>query len=160
NCNVCHRYDRETPGADFINLGKKLVAEKGCRACHVVNGRGGIIGPDLTYVGDQAPEQYDLGRRAGHGTSCAWQARPLTDPPPPDTDTVMANCHLSTKEAQAVSVLVMSWRKQPVPAEYLAGAPRGDPQTPVEKEEELRMKTGPGAWFVKTGCFVCHSIAA
>ncbi len=20
------------------------------------------------------------------------------------------------------------------------------------------MKTGPGAWFVKTGCFVCHSI--
>ena len=22
------------------------------------------------------------------------------------------------------------------------------------------MKTGPGAWFVKTGCFVCHSIAA
>jgi hypothetical protein len=22
------------------------------------------------------------------------------------------------------------------------------------------MSTGPGAWFVKTGCFVCHSIAA
>ena len=22
------------------------------------------------------------------------------------------------------------------------------------------MKTGPGAWFVKTGCFVCHSIQA
>ena len=22
------------------------------------------------------------------------------------------------------------------------------------------MKVGPGAWFVKTGCFVCHSIAA
>ena len=22
------------------------------------------------------------------------------------------------------------------------------------------MKTGPGGWFVQTGCFVCHSIAA
>jgi len=22
------------------------------------------------------------------------------------------------------------------------------------------MKTGPGAWFVKTGCFVCHSVGA
>ena len=22
------------------------------------------------------------------------------------------------------------------------------------------MKVGPGAWFVKTGCFVCHSISA
>ncbi|HVQ29805.1 MAG TPA: hypothetical protein VMV21_09510, partial [Vicinamibacteria bacterium] len=41
NCNVCHRFDRETAGAEFINLGKKLVNEKGCRACHVVNGRGG-----------------------------------------------------------------------------------------------------------------------
>ena len=22
------------------------------------------------------------------------------------------------------------------------------------------MKTGPGAWFVKTGCFVCHNISS
>jgi hypothetical protein len=22
------------------------------------------------------------------------------------------------------------------------------------------MRTGPGAWFVKTGCFVCHSVSA
>jgi len=29
SCNVCHRYDRQTQGADFINLGKKLVQEKG-----------------------------------------------------------------------------------------------------------------------------------
>ena len=32
--------------------------------------------------------------------------------------------------------------------------------TPEEVAEEQRMKTGPGAWFVKTGCFVCHSIQA
>jgi len=160
NCNVCHRYDRETKGADFINLGKKLVQEKGCRACHVVNGRGGTIGPDLTYVGDKAPEQYEYGRLSGQKTSFAWHVAHLKDPRALVQDTVMPNFHLSTKEAQALAILVMSWRKAPVPAEFVAGTPRTDPQTPEEREAERRMKEGPGAWFVKTGCFVCHSIAA
>jgi hypothetical protein len=42
----------------------------------------------------------------------------------------------------------------------VAGTPRTDPQTAEEKTQEEQMKTGPGAWFVKTGCFVCHSISA
>jgi cytochrome c2 len=160
NCNVCHRYDRETKGADFINLGKRLVQEKGCRACHVVNGRGGTIGPDLTYVGDKAPEQYDYGHLSAQKTSFAWHVAHFKDPRALVQDTVMPNFHLQTKEAQALAILVLSWRKAPIPAEFVSGAPRSDPQTQEEKEQELRMKEGPGAWFVKTGCFVCHSIGA
>ena len=160
NCNVCHRYDRETPGADFINLGKQLVQEKGCRACHVINGRGGTIGPDLTFVGDKAPEQYEYGRLSGQKTSFAWHVAHLKDPRALVQDTVMPNFHLSTKEAQALAILVMSWRKSPVPAAFVAGVPRTDPQTAGEKEEDRQMKEGPGAWFVKTGCFVCHSISS
>ncbi|HEX5044125.1 MAG TPA: c-type cytochrome [Candidatus Polarisedimenticolaceae bacterium] len=160
NCNVCHRYDRETQGADFINLAKNLVKEKGCRACHAINGRGGTIGPDLTYVGDKAPEQYDYGRLSGQKTAFAWHVAHLKDPRALVADTVMPNFHLSTKEAQALAMLVLSWRKAPVPAEFVAGVPRTDPQTPEEVAAEASMKTGPGAWFVSTGCFVCHSISA
>ncbi len=159
-CNVCHRYDRETKGADFINHAKKLVEEKGCRACHVINGRGGTIGPDLTYVGDKAPEQYEYGRLSGQKTAFAWHVAHLKDPRALVQDTVMPNFHLSTKDAQALAMLILSWRKAPVPASFLPGAPRTDPQTAEEKEAELRMKEGPGAWFVKTGCFVCHSISS
>jgi cytochrome c2 len=160
NCNICHRYDRETVGADAINLGKKLVLEKGCRACHVVNGRGGTIGPDLTFVGEKAAEQYEYGRLSGQKTSFAWHVAHFKDPRALVPDTVMPNFHLTTKEAQALSMLVLSWKKAPVPADYRPGTPRTDPQTEAEVETEQRMKTGPGAWFVKTGCFVCHSIQA
>jgi cbb3-type cytochrome oxidase cytochrome c subunit len=158
NCNVCHRYDRETPGMEAINLGKRLVQEKGCRACHVVNGRGGSIGPDLTWVGDKAPEQYDYSRLSGQKTAFAWHVAHFKDPRALVADTVMPNFHLSTEQAQALSMLALSWRRADLPATYLAGAPRTDPQTAAEQVEERAMLEGPGAWFVKTGCFVCHSI--
>jgi cytochrome c2 len=158
NCNVCHRYDRETPGADFINLGKALVREKGCRACHAINGRGGTIGPDLTNVGDKAPEQYDFTRLNGQKSAFAWHVAHLKEPKALSPDTVMPNFHLSTKDAQALAILIMSWRRAPVPAAFIPGVPRAEPRTPAEVEAEERMKTGPGAWFVSTGCFVCHSI--
>jgi cbb3-type cytochrome oxidase cytochrome c subunit len=159
NCNVCHRYDRETPGAEEINLAKRLVAEKGCRACHVINGRGGTIGPDLTYVGDKAAEQYDFSRLSGQRTSFAWHVAHFKDPRALVQDTVMPNFQFTTREAQALAMLMLSWRKAPVPADYRPGVPRTDPQTVEERDAEERMRSGPGGWFVRTGCFVCHSIS-
>jgi cbb3-type cytochrome oxidase cytochrome c subunit len=160
NCNVCHRFDRETPGAGAINLAKGLVKEKGCRACHVINGRGGTIGPDLTYVGDKAPEQYEYGRLSGQKSAFAWHVAHFKDPRALVPETVMPNFHFSTKEAQSLAMLALSWRRAPVPADYRPGVPRTDPLTAQEIAEEAAMKNGPGAWFVKTGCFVCHSVSA
>ena len=143
-----------------INLAKKTVNERGCRACHVINGYGGTIGPDLTDVGDKAPEQYDMTRLSGQRTAFAWHVAHFKNPKSVSPDTVMPNFSFSTEQAQALSMLVLSWRREEVPAAYLAGAPRTDPRTPEEIKAEQEMKTGPGAWFVTTGCFVCHSISA
>jgi cytochrome c2 len=160
NCNTCHRYDRETAGAPMVNHAKRLVTDKGCRACHVINGRGGTIGPDLTFVGDKAPEQYDYTRLQGQKTAFAWHAAHFKDPRSVVADTVMPNFGFSTKDVQALSALMLSWRRQPVPAALIPGVPRTDPMTAEEAAREERMKTGPGAWFVSTGCFVCHSVTS
>jgi cbb3-type cytochrome oxidase cytochrome c subunit len=159
NCNTCHRYDRETKGADAINLAKSLVEQKGCRACHTINDRGGHIGPDLTRVGEKAPEQYDYTRLSAQRTAFAWHVAHFKDPRALSVDTVMPNFGFTTEQAQALAMLVLSWRPTNLPAQYLAGAPRTDTPTPEQAAAEERMRTGPGGWFVQTGCFVCHSIS-
>ena len=160
NCNTCHRYDRDTPGAGALNLAKGLIGEKGCRACHVINGFGGTIGPDLTNVGEKPPEQYEFSRLSGQRTAFAWHVAHFKDPRALSEGTVMPNFNFSTEQAQALSMLMLSWRRNDVPARYVAGAPRTDPRSAEELRAEVAMKTGPGGWFVQTGCFVCHSISS
>jgi cytochrome c2 len=159
-CNQCHRYDRETKGATAINLAKQLVSDKGCRACHVINGIGGTIGPDLTEVGEKAPEQYDFSRLSGQKTAFAWHVAHFKEPRALVADTVMPNFNFTTEQAQSLAMLVLSWRGGDVPSAYLAGAPRTDPRTTEEVAAEEEMRHGPGAWFVQTGCFVCHSVSS
>jgi cytochrome c2 len=139
NCNTCHRYDRQTAGADAVNLAKRLVNEKGCRACHVINGFGGTIGPDLTEVGEKAPEQYDFSRLSGQRTAFAWHVAHFKDPRALSEGTVMPNFNLTTEQAQALSMLVLSWRRHDVPARYLSGAPRVDPRSAEELAAEEAM---------------------
>ena len=160
NCNLCHRYDRETAGADYINQAKQLIQVKNCRACHTINGRGGVIGPDLTYVGDKSPEQYDYSRLLGVKTAFAWHVAHIQNPKALVPETVMPNFGFNSKEAQSLALLVMSWKRADIPASYRPGIKLAESQTPEEAEREKQMLTGEGAFFVKKGCFACHSVSA
>lgn len=158
-CNACHRYERETPGADAITRAKRLVQEKGCRACHVINGRGGTVGPDLTFAGDKSPEQFNYERIKGFASEFTWQVAHLKNPKELAPETVMPNFNFSSADAQALAMLVMSWTSEEIPVRYIPGHNFRDVPTPEEREREERMLNGPGAFFVKKNCFVCHSVS-
>ncbi len=118
NCNGCHRPDKTTAGAEAINLAKRTFAEQPCGDCHLVNGKGGTIGPDLTYIGDKHAEEFDFTKLSGGKTAYAWHIAHFKNPAAVVPSTVMPELGLTDEQAQALSMLMLSWRKSNLPAEY------------------------------------------
>jgi len=159
-CNVCHRYDREIAGAPHVNRAKKLVEQKGCRACHVINERGGTIGPDLTRIGEKSPEHYDYGRLTATPSLLEWQIGHLQSPKSFSPETVMPEFGFSRDDALSLTLLLLSWHDAEVPADLRPGAILRDVPTAEEEAKERLMREGPGRFFVEKSCFICHDVSS
>ena len=158
-CNSCHRYEKETKGMGSINRAKELVTQRGCRACHVINGRGGTVGPDLTWEGNKSSEQFNYERFKGFKSEFSWQVAHLKNPKELVPESVKPNFNFSSADAQALAMLVMSWKKKDIPVDFIPSHNFRDVPTPEEREKEKKMLEGPGSFFVKKNCFVCHSVS-
>jgi hypothetical protein len=160
-CNSCHRYEENVKGMEFVDHAKELVKTKGCRACHVINGAGGNIGPDLNYEGDKRREEYNFTSGAvSNPTVFNWHMAHFKNPKTVVPTSIMPEFQFTTQDLQSLTLLTMSWKKVKLPTAYIPHVKYMPEQPPEEAAREKAMLTGPGKFFVEKRCFVCHSVSS
>jgi mono/diheme cytochrome c family protein len=135
------------PGADNIARGKRLVVEHGCLGCHKYRGRGGSLGPDITYVGNKTAHDFDF-RQIAHQieerTVESWMFAHFKSPAAVVPTTVMPDMQLSDDAAHDLAAYMISLKRKSAPAAYTP-LPRPVDPTPVRGETLYAMY-----------CSACH----
>lgn len=85
--------------ADAERRGRRLFDKLGCRACHIVGGQGGYVGPDLS----------DSARRLEPGWTLAWLLKPGSWKP----GTLHPDYGLTPEDARALTAYLMTLTARP-----------------------------------------------
>ncbi len=162
-CNGCHRHADSTAGMETIDRGKVLFRKNKCLVCHVVEGRGGMKAPDLTYVGDKSPELFDYTNVTGVPTAFNWHLQHLTHAGTVVPHTTMPDFDFPPEDARALALLLLSWRKQGVPPRYVPGpgpAPTADVSRQPASAPEVPGAEAGRRVFAERGCTSCHGVGS
>ncbi len=135
-------------GAGVVREGKSLLESRGCLGCHVLNGRGGTLGPDITHVGNKTHHEFDFTHFAKDEPREVeyWLKKHFLEPSEVSPGTVMPDMGLSEEQAGALTAYVLSLRRSDVPAAYRP-VPAVDRPTPAAPT---------GDQLYKRYCSACH----
>lgn len=132
-CTRCHEIDvlqggllvkADTDGrstlSEHVVLGKMLAESKGCFGCHLLQGKGGTLGPDLTYVGDKTRHEFDFSHFAKDEPREIeyWLQKHFLEPSEISPGTVMPDMDLGVSEANALTAYMLSLRRPVRVPEY------------------------------------------
>ncbi len=98
--NTLHKQEsRQVELTGDADLGKKLVLEIGCLACHTIGETGGTFGPDLNRVAEKLKNSN-------------WLLNWLDNPAGFDPETEMPDFHLSHGQIQDIAAYILTLKKQ------------------------------------------------
>ena len=146
------------PGADRLADGKRLTASLGCLGCHKYRGRGGTLGPELTYVGDKTKHDFDFSRVSGEHTVEHWLFKHFKLPQEVSPNTVMPDMGLSDDQARDLALYMMSLHRKTAPASH---TPRLPPDTEARRDDAMAVSGSRGhavrgETLYNMFCSACH----
>ena len=108
--------ERTLPGTEDIAAGKRLLIESGCLGCHKYRGRGGVLGPVITHVGDKTVHDFDFRHVLGEHTVGQWLYEHFMVPGEISPGTTMPDMGFTSVEARQLASYMMSLHRKAAPA--------------------------------------------
>ena len=118
-------------GAEAIARGKQLVITHGCLGCHKYRDRGGVLGPDITHLGEKTVHDFDFTHVSGVRSVLNWLTSHFKSPAAVVPDTLMPDLGLTDDEAQDLAIYMLSL-KQKLGASAYTPIPRPVDPTPAD----------------------------
>jgi mono/diheme cytochrome c family protein len=116
--------ESSVPGGEAIARGKRLVSESGCLGCHKFRGRGGTLGPDISYVGEKGVHEFDFAHVEGERTVANWLFSHFKNPQEVVPGTLMPDMDYSDRQAHELTEYVLGLRRKSMPASHTPIPPR------------------------------------
>jgi mono/diheme cytochrome c family protein len=154
SCGVCHDpISFEGEGAPVLAHGYQLFAERGCLSCHRLGERGGTFGPALDDVGRKDRHFFPMAHLEGEHTVVNWLYEHFLDPQAVVPGSRMKKTPLTSEDARALTIYMISLQDINLPKEYL----------PSDKYKALYEMVHPpladGEVLYKAFCYGCHEEA-
>lgn len=139
-CGKCHT-EAQVPNPLF-GQGQRLLRELGCKGCHIIDGEGGTVGPELDGVGSRHKAD--------------WLFNHFKNPESSTPGSVMPKFDLSDDEIRSLVMLMYGFGQEEIPLQFRAFKE----SSKLEKTAPITDKVQAGKTiFEKYGCAGCHGRA-
>lgn len=152
SCGLCHAPDSPLMAqhAPLLALGRQLFVERGCQACHKLDGVGGQLGPTLDGEGLKTRHQVPMARITGEHTLANWLKQHFDQPQKIVPGSQMRPPRLTAKENDALTIYMLSLQRRDLPQTYIA------PDRIAELNQTLHHKEVRGDVLYNRFCVQCH----